>query len=94
MGNAPVKRIKKGKINCAVFKNDFQGKVTYSYKFQKSYMDKDKNWQNTDNFYSGDLRDLEILIREINNKLVKFEDIKPQSEPEPESQEQPEDLPF
>lgn len=94
MGDAPVKKIRKGKINCAIFQNEFQGKTTYSYKFQKSYKNKDGDWQNTDNFYASDLRDLEILVREINNKMVKFDNVKPQPESEPESQEQPEDLPF
>ena len=100
----PVKEFKFGKVSAAAFEGEYQGKKTYSFKFQKSYK-KDGEWKRTDYFTSVDLRDVYILIGRILNNQVR--EIVPQakkSEPEyippdpsdddaPESDGEP-DLPF
>ena len=96
--SAPIKEFSAGKTRCAVFQNESNGRIFYSFKFSKSYMDKEKNWQNTDNFYDTDLRDLKILVDYLCAKQVKERTPKAQAQPEPQPEPQmgtPEaELPF
>lgn len=69
--SAPIKTFNLGKCSGAVFENDYKGKKSYSFKFQKSYQDSNKKWVNTDFFYATDLRDLYALIGYLLDKQVK-----------------------
>ena len=66
----PVKEYQLGQIKAAVFEGDYQGKKTYSVKFQKSYKKGDQ-WTNTDFFTLVDLRTLAILVNTMVSKQVK-----------------------
>ena len=68
---SPVKSYSLGKIQAAIFENEFNGKKSYSIKFSKSYQDKQGNWKNTDNFYLTELRDLYALVGFMLDKQVK-----------------------
>lgn len=62
----PVKEFSSGKVKAAVFQGEYNGKATYSFKFQKSYLDpKTQQWVNSDYFYATDLRDLYILVTKL-----------------------------
>lgn len=68
---SPVKCYSLGKIQAAIFENEYQGKKSYSVKFSKSYKDQQGNWKNTDSFYLNELRDLYGLIGCMLDKQVK-----------------------
>jgi hypothetical protein len=69
MGNPPVKVYKAGRIECAIFHNpQFD---SYSFKFQKSYKDKQGQWQNTDFFSDTDMGDLAALCDHIREARVR-----------------------
>ncbi len=67
----PINKFSFGKVQGAVWENDYQGKKSYSMTFQKSYQDKDKNWKHTSFFTMVDLRDLYVLVGSILSKQVK-----------------------
>lgn len=83
MANKPIKKYKYGKIDGSVWANDYQGKISYSMSFQKSYKDQSGQWKQSTSFNSTDLRDLYVLIGSILHGQVKEfkNDTKPQ-EPE------------
>jgi hypothetical protein len=64
-----IKSYALGKSKAAIFKSEQYN--SYSVKFQKSYMDKNKQWKNTDFFNLTDLRDLHALIGFMLDKQVK-----------------------
>ena len=66
----PIKNYSLGKVQCAIFQGDYQGKPTYSFKFQKSYQ-KDNKWENTDFFGATDLRELAGLVNHMLSLQVK-----------------------
>lgn len=51
MSNRPIKTFSSGKVSLSIWQGEYNGQPTYSYSFQKSYIDKNKQWQNT-NFLS------------------------------------------
>ena len=64
----PVKRVKLGNIEVAKWVNkrkNQQGEDydSISYTFQKSYKDKEGNWQNTDSISSTDIPKLIVALQ-------------------------------
>lgn len=97
MGKPPVQEARLGNLKCAIFEGEFKGKTTHSFKFQKSYKDKNGDWQNTDFFFLTDLRDLALLALGLVTKSIKFKKIESQKQQpteEPEPIENEDDLPF
>lgn len=76
----PVKEFQKGKMKVALWEGEYKGEVTYSFSIQKSYMDKDKKWQNTNFFTEPDLRDLMFVLNSICLSAVKSRKIEPKQE--------------
>ena len=77
-------RLKKGKITVFVVQGEYQGKKTYSYTIEKSFLDKDtKEWKKSPFFSVADLQDLSAITSEIIAKAVKHEKVEPKK-PEPE----------
>ena len=66
----PIREYSLGKCKAAVFQGEYDGKPTYSVKFQKSYK-KDDEWKNTDYFNLTDLRDLAALVNGMLTKQIK-----------------------
>ena len=66
---APVKEMSLGHCKAAVFKSEQYN--SYSVKFQKSYKNKEGNWQNSEYFNFTDLRDLYALVGSMLMKQVK-----------------------
>ena len=91
---APIKEYSLGKCKAAIFENEYQGKKSYSVKFQKSYTDKGGNWKNTDFFSQPDLRDLYGLIGSMLHKQVKERIPKQSSQEEFSDADVPEDIPY
>jgi len=77
MSNAPIKKFNSGKVTASVWERDYQGKPSYSYSFQKSYKDKQGQWQNVDKFYAADLKDVLALCQCIVQGSIKQKDNKP-----------------
>ena len=96
----PIKNHQVGKVRATVWENEWQGKKNYSVTFKKNYMDKNKEWKNSEFFTQVDLRDLCILVLGLLTKQIKSTDIKkkqePTSEPSQESNQEPDfdDIPF
>ena len=71
--SAPIEEIRLpfSKVKCAIFQDTYNGDITYSYKFQKSYKDKDTGeWKNTEYYNMSDLRDLLGLVTFLVMKQV------------------------
>jgi len=60
--NKPIKNFKEGQVTLSVWQKDYNGKPIYSYSYQKSYKDKQGQWQNTTFLNKTDLKDLSFLI--------------------------------
>lgn len=71
-----VKSYSSGKINVAIFQGDYQGKATYQFKFQKSYIGQDKQWKNTDYFGIEDIMNVRALCDMLIQKNIKEKNIK------------------
>lgn len=77
----PKKSWKSGNVECAMFEGEFDGKVTYSFKFQKnSYNPKTKESKNSDFYNANDMLDIVNIAMMIANKNIKEREIKPKSE--------------
>lgn len=63
--NEPVKKFRVGQITAAVWQNqrDNGEGVYHNVKLQKSYKDKDGNWQHTDNFVGDDILKASVALR-------------------------------
>ena len=98
----PISKFQFGKVTGTVWENDYKGEKSVSFSFQKSYKDKDGNWQNVGFFNKTDLRDLGYLVDALNLRFVKElkktadKEDKPVTEmgKELSKDEVPEDLPF
>jgi len=81
-----------GHCKAAIFKSEQYN--SYSVKFQKSYKNKEGNWQNSEYFNLTDLRDLYAMVGFMLDKQVK-ERIPGQKAPEQqEPQADPDQVPF
>lgn len=72
----PVKSVKSGGCEAAVWMKEFEGKPSFSFSFQKSYKGKDGSWKNTTFFNKTDLMHIRsiidaILINNINKSGTK-----------------------
>lgn len=67
----PICKLSSGTIQAAVWENEFEGKKSRSYSFQKSYKGKDGNWKNTTFFSQTDLLSLGNLCAKICTEKVK-----------------------
>ena len=74
---APIKKYKLGKIEAAIFLSEKYN--SQSVKFQKSWMDNNKQWQHIDFFTVADLRDLYALVGWMLMRQIKEEPVKPQT---------------
>jgi len=75
---SPTKVISSGKISVA----EFDGQYGSSFKFQKSYLDKNEKWVNTDFMSLADLLDVANLCQEILRERIKIKgESNTQSEP-------------
>ena len=94
MANKPIKEFSKGKVKVALWKGEYEN--SFSFSIQKSYLDKDKKWQNTQYLTEPDLRDLGIIINSICASAVKSRVIeqKPQQETQEDPQAQDDQVPF
>jgi len=63
-------------VECAIFENEKEGKLSKSYKFQKSFKDKDGNWKNTDFLFESDLPNMLVLLNNLTLDVVKSKQIK------------------
>ena len=60
----PVHKGKFGGVKSTVWKNKTDKGVFYNVTFKRSYMDKDGEWQDTDQFRPNDLPKLELAVRD------------------------------
>ena len=69
--NEPIKKYKDGGMSIAVFEHeqtyDDQTKKVYSYVLEKSYKDKEGNWQHTNSLRNTDLLKTANLLIEAYN---------------------------
>ena len=61
----PIKKIKSGKVELAVWEGEFEGQKTYSYTISKSWKDKQGNWQSTNFLTKTDLKDVGYMVNAI-----------------------------
>jgi hypothetical protein len=98
----PVKVYRAGRTELAIFQGEYNGKTTYSFKFQKSYKGQDGEWKNTDFFNDTDMGDVSALADHIRAGRVREKNIQPKPETKPEPKPEPEtenetfedDIPF
>ena len=88
----PIQKLTAGKVQVTVWEGEYQGKKTYQFSVQKSYL-KDNEWQNSEYLNPTDLRDLMTILIKILSGQVNSRKIEQKHEVEPEQQEEP-DLPF
>jgi hypothetical protein len=102
VSKAPIKKFKYGKVVLALWEweNEVNGKKSYSFSIDKSYKDKNGQWQNTSNLYETDLRDLSVLLSGLLAKKIKeYDDCNnqppQQAAPKPAPQPEPDvEVPF
>ena len=88
MSNTPKRKSFMG-VNVAIFENEYNGKINKSYKFQKSYKDKDGNWQNTDSYFTSDLANLKVLVDRLLIEAVRSHDTQKPTQTYPEQEKLP-----
>ena len=64
---SPTKVISSGKISVA----EFDGQYGSSFKFQKSYLDKNEKWVNSDFLGLADLMDVLVLCHKVLEARIK-----------------------
>lgn len=68
----PIKKFSSGKVNCAVWAQEYNGQLSYKYSFQKSYKNpKTGEWENTNSFTITDLHDLVTVCNKLLNENIK-----------------------
>ena len=67
----PIKNIKYGQIELAIWQGEYNGKPTYSYSFQKSYKAQDGTWKQTNFFNDKELLQVGALVQRA--ALLKIE---------------------
>lgn len=92
----PSKVMKIGNVEVAAWEKTAEdGKVFYSYSFQKSYKTKDGKWANTAFFSVTDLPALSLLAATISQKNARIVDMKAKAEEaETQAPADNEDVPF
>ena len=89
----PIKKLKSGRVEGAVWEKEFDGKKSYSFTFQKSYKDKEGKWQNTNFFTQNELADVINLAQAFFGKKVRVVELdggKAKAETTEEKPEEPE----
>lgn len=95
--SAPLKKYSLGRVNAAVWENDFQGEKSYSFSFQVSYKNKAGQWENKQFFTPSDLPALAELCHFLTGKSLTNKTGKTEQEPEPVSRPEKgydNDIPF
>jgi hypothetical protein len=69
--NTPFKRMKVGKVICAVWQNEFEGKKYFRYSFQQEGKDKDGKMKYDNSITESGLRDLSAIVSKIIHDSVK-----------------------
>ncbi|MFH1511320.1 MAG: hypothetical protein ABIF10_06520 [Candidatus Woesearchaeota archaeon] len=73
MKNVPEKKFSAGAVSATVWKNEVQGKPGASYfsvGLQRSYKDKDGNWQHTTSLRLNDLPKASLVLERVYEFLV------------------------
>lgn len=66
----PIKNYKAGTLTLSMWENESEnGKLT-SFTIQRSYKDKEDNWQHTSNLRTQDLPKLQILIQKAYQEQI------------------------
>ena len=66
MSNKPIKVYKKGKMQLAIWKGDYQGNPTISFSLKKNYYDKEtKAWKESNYLSITDLADINFLTQTV-----------------------------
>lgn len=63
MANSPIKKLKHGQIEVAIWQGEYDGKPTYSISAQKSYKPKEGDWKTTTFFDDKEALILANLLR-------------------------------
>ena len=97
----PIKKTRYGKVEAAIWEDDYNGQKSYSTTFQKSYKAKDGSWKQSSSFSATDMRDLYVLVGALLNRGVKDVTLQskqadnPAKEVFPDSEEVfPDEIPF
>ena len=90
MTNAPKFKVRSGAISATVWENTHKYKDGNEYKnvsvdLQRSYKDKEGNWQNTNSMRQRDLAQAILVMQEVQKRLFLSEDGEENS-PSPSSQ--------
>ena len=84
MADQPIFKWRQGKIECALWQGEWEGKPTYSYSINKNYFSKKKDkWETTKYFTIVDLRDLVMVVLSIIMQSIKPKKVEPKPEPKP-----------
>jgi hypothetical protein len=68
--NKPVKIYRAKALSLSMWENDSENGKSISFSFQRSYKDKQDNWQHTQNLRSDDLAILRYLIDKAYEDLI------------------------
>ena len=60
--NKPVNKYRSGQVVLTIWENERDGKLFRSYQLEKSYKDKDDNWQTTSSYGKNDLVNVQSVI--------------------------------
>ncbi len=95
----PARRIRLMNIEAAEWVRTYNDKPIKSYTFQKSYKDKDDNWQHTSSFGIGDLPILASLVlcivgQNVKNQLLDGQVKETKVESTPTVVDEDSDVPF
>jgi hypothetical protein len=66
----PIKKYKLGLISLSAWKQTSNDKTFYTFSFQRSYKDKEDNWQQTQQLRLEDLPKLKLLLEEAYKDIV------------------------
>ncbi|NTW31042.1 MAG: hypothetical protein HGB12_00135 [Bacteroidetes bacterium] len=71
----PTRVWKFGDVECALFEQPVEGKnyARKSFKFQKSYKDKEGNWKQTDFFGVQDIGSIALLSQKVAIEVIAYE---------------------
>lgn len=83
MNNKPIKKFRSGQVSLTVFQGEYKGKSSYSFSPQKSYKDKNDQWQNVNFYNKTDLSDLLNCIIKLLGNSVKEQMVNGGKEPVP-----------
>jgi hypothetical protein len=88
MANRPEKKIRCGGVEAAIWQNttqmNGQDRQTYSIQIQRTYKDKDGNWQETNSYHTSDLPKVALIAQKSFEWITLKQDSQQQSTTIPE----------